>query len=223
LRTAVATLMVLSIIFVPPSVIAALSKPAREVCIAKRPETAPQRIGYELIDLMRREAWVTTDWTLDDFEDFTPPITALNWFKNEPRVGSASRASVLRSPGCEQDGQFTFTYRYGRFFFHIADITGAGWRHGPNGEISEARVQKHHRLEFDAGQTVAILVAPWGDQFVNVNRPIWVSATAPSVPEGWELRDRTLDESWRVDLFGETRVLRLQDGSSFQGPLGVGW
>ena len=223
MKTAPAALTVLSMIVVAVGVIAAFGAPAREVCIEQRPQTASQRVGFELIDLMRREAWVTTNWTLEDYAAFSPPVTALNWIKNEPRVGSASRTTALRSPGCERDGQFTFMHDYGREFFHIADVTRAGGRHGPNGEISEAAVHKYHRLEFDAGQTVSLLVAPNGDRFIGVNRPVGEAKVRPALPEGWELLDRELEESRRVDLFGEVRVLRLQNGASYQGPLGTDW
>ena len=219
MKTGIAVLTALSAV----GAIMAVTTPARELCVEQRPHTASQRIGFELIDLMRREAWVTTNWTLEDYAAFSPPVTALNWIKNEPRLGSASRASVLRSPGCEQDGQFTFMNRFDRTFFHIADVTRAGGRHGPNGEISEAAVLKYHRLEFDAGQTVSILVAPEGDRFLGVNRPIVEAKAPPALPEGWELLDRELERSRRVDLFGEVRVLRLPNGASYQGPLGADW
>jgi hypothetical protein len=223
MKKAIAALSVLSMIVVAPGLLAALSAPAREVCVAKHPQMASQRIGFELIDLMRRQAWVTTNWTLDAYAHFSPPYTALNWVKNEPRVGFASNASVLRSPGCEQDGQFTFMNRFDRTFFHIADVTHAGGRHGPNGEISEVAVHKYHRLEFDAGQIVSILVAPNGDRFIGVNRPVGEAKVSPGLPEGWERLDRELEGSRRVDLFGDIRVLRLQNGASYQGPIGADW
>jgi hypothetical protein len=223
MKTAIVTLTVLSMVVVAPGVIAALSAPVREVCIARPPQTASQQIGFELIDLMRRQAWVTTNWTLEAYANFSPPYAALNWIKNEPRVGFASSASVLRSPGCKQDGQFTYMNRFDRMFFHIADVTRAGWSHGPNGEIFEAAVHKYHRLEFDAGQIVSILVTPNGDRFIGVNRPVGEAKARPALPEGWELLDRELEGSRRVDLFGEVRVLRLQNGASYQGPMGTDW
>lgn len=227
MKTAITILTVLFVIVVTPSVIVALNAPVREVCIDKRPQVASQQIGYELIDLMRREAWVTTDWTLEDYAEFSVPVTALNWIKNQPRDGSASRASVLRSPGCERDGQFTFMNTFGREFFHIADVTRAGLGHGPNGTITEAAVFKYHRLQFDAGQTVSILVSPQGDRFIRVNRtagqPVGEPVGVPALPKDWELHEQTLDRSRQVDLFGEVRVLRLRNGTSYQGPIEVRW
>lgn len=223
MKTAITILTVLFAIVITPSVIAAMNARVRDVCIDRRPQVASQRIGYELIDLMRREAWVTTDWTLEEYSEFSPPVTALNWIKNEPRVGYASRTSVLRSPGCKRDGQFTFWQGFDREFFHIADVIGAGQRHGTGGAIIEAAVLKHHRLQFDAGQTVSILVSPQGDRFIRVNRPAGEPVAASSLPDGWQLEVRTLDRLKQVDLFGEVRVLRLRDGASYQGPLGADW
>lgn len=223
MKTAITILTVLFAIVVTPSVIAALNTPVREVCVERRPQVASQRIGYELIDLMRRQAWVTTDWTLEDYAEFSPPVTALNWIKNEPRVGSASRASVLRSPGCERDGQFTFMHTFGREFFHIADLTSAGQHDGTNGTIIEAAVLKYHRLQFDAGQTVSILVSPHGHRYIRVNRSAGEPVGAPALPKDWELHEQTLDRPLQVDLFGEVRVLRLHNGASYQRSLEARW
>lgn len=200
--------------------IVAVGADGREVCVPRAPETAGQGVGYELIDLMRREAWVTTDWTVDAYAEFSPGLAAPHWLKNEPRRGFASRAVVLRSPGCAADGEFTYQTMFGRTFFHIADLTSLGGDDPTNGALTEASVRKHHRLQFDAGQTVSFLVSPSGDSFVRVNRPIDSSQGAHDLPEGWVLRDLRLTNAWHADLIGEVRVLRLDDGTSYQGPIG---
>lgn len=191
----------------------------REVCVQRTPETAGQNVGYELIDLMRREAWVTTDWTLEAYAEFSPGVTALNWLKNDPRLGYAAQATVLRSPGCDADGEFTYQTMFGRTFFHIADITGATGGHLANGALTEGAVIKHHRLEFEADQSVLFLVSPSGESFVRVNRPIDASAGDNALSEGWVLQELTLASAWQADLIGEVRVLRLDDGTSYQGPI----
>lgn len=197
----------------------AVGADGREVCAPRAPETAGQDVGYELIDILRREAWVTTDWTVDAYAEFSPGLTALNWLKNDPRLGYAAQAMVLRSPGCEADGEFTYQTMFGRTFFHIADITGATGGDLTNGALTEGGVIKHHWLEFEADQTVSFLVSPSGDSFVRVNRPIDASAGANALPEGWVLQELTLASAWQADLIGEVRVLRLDDGTSFQGPI----
>ncbi|MEL7115978.1 MAG: hypothetical protein AAGP08_10365 [Pseudomonadota bacterium] len=191
----------------------------RDTCVARSPETAGQGVGYELIDLARREAWVTTDWTLDGFAAFSPGLTAMNWIKNDPRQVIAARARVLRSPGCEIDGEFTHQTMFGRSFFHIADITEFWADEFAHGALTEARVRKHHRLEFDAGQTVSFLVSPRGDSFVLVNRPVGASQTEEPLPEGWVLQAMTLTAPWNAGLIGDVAVLRLENGASYQGPI----
>ncbi len=199
----------------------AVSADGREICVAREPETAGQDVGYELIDILRREAWVTTDWTVDAYAEFSPGITAPHWLKNDPRQGYAARAIVLRSPGCAADGEFTYQTMFGRTFFHIADLTSLGGGDLTNGALTEASVAKHHSLEFDAGQTVSFLVSSSGERFVRVNRPINASHGEQELPEGWGLEDVSLGTPWRADLIGEVRILRLGDGTSYQGPIGA--
>lgn len=199
--------------------IAALRADGRAVCLPRAPDTAGQDVGYEVIDILRREAWVTTDWTLDAYAAFSPGIAAPHWLKNDPRQGYAARASVLRSPGCAADGEFTYQTMFGRTFFHIADLTSLRGEDLTNGALTEASVTKHHRLEFDADQTVSFLVSPSGESFVRVNRPIDASAGGNALPEGWVLQELRLASAWQADLIGEVRVLRLDDGTSFQGPI----
>lgn len=191
----------------------------REVCTPRVPETAGQNVGYELIDLARREAWVTTDWSVDGFAAFSPGLAAMNWIKNDPRQGVAARTRVLRSPGCEVDGEFTHQTMFGRGFFHIADITEIWADEFAQGALKEVRVKKHHRLEFDAGQTVSFLVSPKGDSFVLVNRPVGASLGEQALPEGWAQQDMTLMAPWNADLIGDVAVLRLENGASYQGPI----
>ena len=200
--------------------IVAVGADEREVCVSRAPETAGQNIGYELIDILRREAWVTTDWTVDAYAEFSPGITAPNWIKNDPRQGFAARTAFLRSPGCAADGEFTFQTMYGRTFIHVADLASLRGEDLTNGALTEASVNKHHRLEFDAGQTVSFLVSPSDAHFVRVNRPVDVSHDEQSLPVGWSLRDLTLSDPWRADLIGDVAVLRLENGVSYQGPFG---
>jgi hypothetical protein len=191
----------------------------RNVCIRRSPETAGQDVGYELIDLARREAWVTTDWTLDGFAAFSPGLAAVNWIKNDPRQGVSARTRVLRSPGCDVDGEFTHQTMFGHAFFHIADITEFWADEFAQGALKEVRVRKHHRLEFDAGQTVSFLVSPMGDSFVLVNLPVGRSQDEQTLPNGWAQQDMTLMAPWNADLIGDVAVLRLENGASYQGPI----
>ena len=200
--------------------IVAVGTDGREVCVKQTPETAGRDVGYELIDILRREAWVTTDWTVDAYAKFSPGITAPHWIKNDPRQGYAARTAFLRSPGCAADGEFTFQTMHGRRFIHVADLTGLRGDELTGGALVEASVNKHHRLAYDAGQTVSFLLSPSGERFVRVNRPIDASHDAQSVPMGWSLREMTLTDPWHADLIGDVAVLRLENGVSYQGPFG---
>ncbi|MEJ8562168.1 hypothetical protein QTO30_13660 [Yoonia sp. GPGPB17] len=129
---------------------------SRDYCIRISPDTAGQPVGFELIDTIRGEVWVTTDWTVEAYAAFSPGLTAPHWFKNEPRQGDAAKAIALRSPGCPHDGKFTYQTIYNRTFFHIADITritGAGLTGGVR---VESTVNEHHRLEFEINEVNVI-------------------------------------------------------------------
>ncbi len=189
------------------------------VCVSTSLQKTEQSIGYELIDVVRRQAWITTDWTLHEYGEFKPGLTQLNWIKNVPRAGLGARMTVLRSPDCANDGEYTIQTKFGRSFFHIANIVSVGRRHGDNKELVEASVFKYHRLEFDADQTVSLLLSPGGDHFVLVNQPVALKEHRPELPHGWSITDVTLDGPWKADLFGHVRVLRTTDGASYQGPV----
>lgn len=200
-------------------VFAHFNQPAAKICVAEKPVIGEQRIGYELIDLMRGEAWVTLDWTLEKYSDYSLGVASWNWIKNEPRLGYGTRASILKSPGCENDGEFTYQHMHGRTFFHIADITDFGFTHGENNEIRGATVRKHHRLEFELGQTVTFLVSPDQNYFVRVNRPVGTDEKAPKLPEAWSMQDFELKSAWQAELFEHVQVYQVQNGTSFQGPV----
>ena len=214
------TLLIIATLSAVTLGVIAVGADGREACVARAPDTAGQDVGYELIDILRREAWVTTDWTVDAYAEFSPRIAAPNWLKNDPRQGYAARAIVLRSPGCGADGEFTYQTKFGRTFFHIAELTSLRGGGLTNGALTEASVTKHHRLEFDFGQTVSFLVSPSGERFVRVNRPIDASHGEQDLPDGWFLEETSLRNPWRADLIGGVRVLRLGDGTSYQGPIG---
>ena len=199
--------------------IAADAMTATEVCVAKSPEGVSPDIGYELIDLVRMQAWVTTDWDLASYEDFRPGLFAPHLFKNEPRLGTAGAASVLKSPGCANEGEFTYKTRFGRTFFHIADVNGRVDLEQGGGAMTAAIVNKHHVLAFEAGQSVEFLAAPDGGHFLNVNRSISGEGSGGEIPATWTVETVTLSAPWRAELMPSVYVLRVSDGRSFQGPI----
>ena len=198
----------------------AFSAPEKKVCIAKAPDVRASGIGCELIDILRGQAWVSTDWTLEAFEAFQPGIFAPHWIKNDPREGVASQTRVLRSPECENEGEFTYRTIFGRSHFHIADLSDRGQRGLTDGALVEGTVAKYHVLQFSTGQSVSFLTSPDGMRFVEVNRPVGWRPAENDLPAGWTLQQTTLAAPWDAELLPTVRVLRLADGSSYQGPLG---
>ncbi|MEO1638536.1 MAG: hypothetical protein AAFU41_04740 [Pseudomonadota bacterium] len=197
----------------------AQAAPETEVCVARAPEQSASGVGYELIDVARRQAWVTIDWTPDAYAAFRPGILAPHWIKSDPRQGVAAMTRALQSPDCANAGEFTYKTLFGKRFFHIADITSIRGEGLTGGALVEGEVFKHHMLQFSTGQTASFLVSPEGDHFVLVNRPLDMAAVENTLPVGWRLDDVALSAPWQADLVGSVKVLRLADGSSFQGPV----
>jgi hypothetical protein len=205
--------------------LATLTRFDRETCIRRAPEFVLDRtqgeIGYELIDLWRGEAWATRDWTPEAFAAFSPPLPT--WLQNDPRVSYAADTDVLRSPGCDNDGEFSYLTAFGREFLHVADVVGRVRSREMQPLLQEARVEKHHRVTFAAGDDVIVLEAPDGTGYVRLNRPLDWAETPMALPAGWSFENVTLDAPRDVDLIGPVRVLRMADGTSYQGPLGPEW
>ncbi|MEL6379505.1 MAG: hypothetical protein AAFR69_00030 [Pseudomonadota bacterium] len=219
MKMKIALFLLLPFAIISLGALAAIKPESKEACVNQPPELAGQNIGFELIDVLRRQAWITTDWTLEDYSDFSPSLGSHGLIKNEPRVGFATNTSVLRSPSCDEDGQFTYQTRFGRTFFHIADISQIGPAYGENRKIKAATVTKYHRLQFDPGQIISVLLSPAGEAFIRVNRPVEVTSIDPELPQDWTIQEFVLSGSWQADLFGKVQVLRLEDGTSYQGPV----
>lgn len=179
----------------------------------------PVRAGYELIDIARGHAWATRDWTPKEFNNFKLPATWALWFKNGPRISFADRASFSRSPGCAEDGQYSYMNAFGKTFVLVARPFQFNPIHDPKGLIQSAKVEKYHTLYFDAESSVSFLKNPDGQSFVAVGTSYERSSEAPPLPDGWSIEKRVLTEALTVSLKGEVMVLRLQNGFSFQGPI----
>lgn len=186
-------------------------------CLAQAPNLAGEGPGYELINLLGGEAWVTRDWTPTEYAAFTPPLSWRLWFKNDPRVAVADEARFSRSPGCPEDGQFSYMNAFGRTFVLVAS---PGVANVASGEVRRIEVEKHHFLRYAAGRTVEILENPAGERFIAVSAPLRSSAMAPLIPDGWSLEEQPLSADLEVALTGDVEVLRLDNGVSYQGPLG---
>ncbi len=189
------------------------------VCVARAPEFHRSGPGYELIDAARGNVWATRDWTPSTFETFSLPLSWFFWFKNGPRVGVADGGKFLRSPGCSQEGHYSYWNAFGKTFVLVAKLRSFGEGGDTDGLIRGAQVEKYHVLRYAAGQEVSKLQDPAGQSFIAVSRGFDPVQTAPQLPDGWSLKKRTLDTDLAVDLKSAVTVLRLTDGVSYQGPI----
>ncbi len=189
----------------------------RQSCVERAPnfdESADA--GYELLDFGRRQVWATTDWTPADFEQFSLPLSWAFWGKNDPRVGLADGAQFLRSPGCEADGQYSYMTAFGREFVQVVELDGMT-RLGDGAR--QVALEKHHRLMFDAGRTVSLLISPDAEQYVCFVETLDRADAPARLPEGWRLSAVELSSALSVDLIGQVTVIRLSNEDSCQGPI----
>ena len=198
--------------------VAACSGPKVEQCTERLWDPTGARQGFELIDLVSGEVWLTKDWTLQEFERFELPISQSLWLKNDPRTGVAQSGKFLKSPGCER-GEFTYMQAHGREFLHVVDMDGMATELDDEGLIMAVQLNKHHSLGFNEGAEVKVLSDPSGQRFILVARTLLDVKDVPSVPEGWSLESFVLAAPFKVQLDGKVSVLRMDNEDSFQGPL----
>jgi hypothetical protein len=183
----------------------------------RRPTEGQRRPGFELIDWLGGDAWLTLDWTVAEFEAVSLGWSRPFWRKNDPRRGTADGGRFLRSPGCAADGEFTYLNAYGREFVQVVELQELPSPGGPAG-IREVRLKKYHVVSFDPGTRVRVLHSPTGERFVLVAET-FTRMSEPTLPDGWTLTEHTPASPAVVVLVGEVRVLRLDNEDSFQGPL----
>ena len=195
-----------------------------EACVERAPGLPSQRAlsgavraGFEIVDPLGGGVWLTRDWTVDAYEDFTFPWSWLHWQKNDPRRGVADAGRFLRSPGCPADGQFTYMTAFGREFVQVVDLRAMPTRL-EGGRIRRIELEKHHVLSYAASSTVRVLASPEGERFILVAET-FERTQEPSVPQGWTLDAFELRQPVEVDLTGDVSVLRMTNEDSFQGPL----
>ena len=188
----------------------------RETCVPTAPDFEGDGPGYELIDIVRREVWATRDWLPEDFAAISLPF---RWQKNDPRIPVHDGGRFLRSPGCAEDGLFSYMDAFGRHFLQVVKLNSVGRAVDDRGLIRRTELEKYHVLHFAAGSTVSILRSPTGEEFIGVSRSLERRVVAPSLPDGWTLSERLLPAAVEYSLVGDVSVLRLENEDSYQGPL----
>ncbi|MEO1661272.1 MAG: hypothetical protein AAFR51_09805 [Pseudomonadota bacterium] len=192
----------------------------RRSCIAagnNSTQTKPK--GYEFVDLGRRQVWGTSNWTDQEFNAFNLPWHKPLYFKNDPRVGYADQARILRSPGCETDGEFNTLSAFGQEFRHVVQLTSFNRIDRGDKQLLVTRLVKYHELTYHAGREVRVLHAPDGQQYIAVARTANRSLKGITLPVGWWIDSYRLEEDFDLNLSGEITNIRTRNKDSFQGPL----
>ena len=175
-----------------------------------------KRIGYELINLLTKEVLATSHFTSEEYDAFSPPLL---WIKNDPRIMMADEAEFLQSPGCNDPGQFTYMWRFDKFFLKVVQLIKMNKPADSEGLIIKTTLEKYHLLTYYSGRNVSILQNPIGERFIEVSRSVNRSSDTFTIPEGWTLTTHELQTELQVELSGIVSVLRTDNEDSFQGPL----
>jgi hypothetical protein len=138
-----------------------------EPCVSWSPDFSGGEVGYELIDLLKKEVWVTADFTAEEYTEFSPPLL---WIKNDPRTMMGDRQSeFLRSPGCSESGQFTYMRAFDKGFLKVVQLVTMNTPVDSQELIRRTELEKYHLLTYAAGSTVYILHNTTGERFIGVS------------------------------------------------------
>ncbi len=188
-----------------------------ETCVSREPDFSGGETGYELIDLLNKDVWLTPDFTAEEYAAFSPPLL---WIKNDPRITMGNHQSeFLRSPGCSEQGRFTYIQAFDREFLKVVQLVSMDTPEDSQGLIRRTVLEKYHLLTYAAGSTVHILQSPEGDRYIGVSRSADRTSDTFTLPEGWALTTNVLQTEYQVELSGTVIVLRTDNEDSYQGPL----
>ncbi len=180
----------------------------------------PGRIGFEILQFKSRNeivAWASKDITEEQFDALRLPA---GWSRNQPREVDPNRGEFLSSPG-KDEGRYTREEHFGHEWLHVATVTEPGVRLDREGRLRGSRVQKNHRVSFDAGSTLSLLVSPEGEEFVRISRDLNRTRDVPTLPRDWNLIEHRIAKPLEVALPEETLVIRADNQDSFQGPVEI--
>lgn len=210
----------LAIIVIISVILKGYSYGDRDLCSPNSPDfdAIKKGTGYEIINLVDREVWATSNWTPKEFAGFSFPIIWSLWFKNDPRIPLADGGQFTRSPGCE-DGQYNYMKAFDRRFFQVVRLIKINRSLDDQDLIRKTELEKYHIVRYSPGRTVSILRSPTGKRYIGVSRSLDRSTDTPTLPEGWTVKEVVLTEELRIYLSGNVDVLRLDNEDSYQGPL----
>ncbi len=181
-------------------------------------EKIPVRVGYEILQVKSLDeivAWATMDITREQFDALKLP---LGWFKNQPRESEMDRGAFLSSPG-QDEGTHIKAEHFGFTWMHVATVRKAGTRLDTRGLLTACTVQKNHRVTFEAGRTITVLVSPKGEVYPRISRDANRTRDVPKLPDTWRLVEYKTDVTVDISLPAKTLVIRADNQDSFQGPV----
>lgn len=190
-------------------------------CTSRYFTTTDVEAGFhELLDVQNHQTWGTQDVSEEAWDALDLPVTWSLWLKNSPRE-LMSRGIFLRSPGCPEDGQFTWKNMYDVDWLNVADFKDMNTPVDEAGTMTKTTMNKYHRLTYDAGNPVWYITSPEGERFLIVTRDYDRTTDTPTLPDGWTIsKEMTLTKELVLDLMGdEIANYRVSNGDSFQGPL----
>ena len=196
----------------------------RMPCVTEHPRfafaDASSTVGFELINVLKREVWATREWTKAEFESFDLPLSYAFWRKNSPRISFASRAEFLKSPGCEI-GEFTYLKAFDRQFLQVVSLKRPVSFSDDTASLKGVILEKYHRLVFDAGTMLSFISAPTGQTYIAVTRSAANHPDEIALPAGWQFHEQRLATDLTIDLTVDVTVLRTSNDMSFQGPVAL--
>ncbi len=194
---------------------------------AKVPEeetvTETKRIGFELVQIISMDSilvWANNEiLTQEEFDSIQ--ITS-GWQKNEPREGMPDYAKFMRSPDANEDGEFTTAEFFGYQWMFNAQIVDANAELPENEEglLAGRYIEKYHKVTFNAGRTLSILISPQGEEYVLISRDANRITDTPVIPETWQIQEREINDTITFDLPNPTLNIRAENNQdSWQGPV----
>lgn len=194
-----------------------------EECTSRYFTSTDMEAGFhELLDAGNQQTWGTQDVSEEEWKALDLPASWSLWIKNTPRE-LMSRGVFLRSPGCPEDGQFTWKNMYDADWLNVADFKDMNTPIDEAGTLTKTTMNKYHRLTYDVSAPVWYITSPEGERFLIVTRDYDRTTDTATLPAGWTISEPvSLKKELVLDLMGsEIANYRVSNGDSFQGPMPV--
>jgi hypothetical protein len=179
----------------------------------------PREPHVELLDTVTNDVWMSLEPVSPErnraLRVDLPLLRIAQW------TGAMDRSTYHRSPGADADGPLETRDFDGILFVRTARPDFPAPDPAP-GYPHRVEVAKHQTIEFDAGREVLVLTLPHGETFLHVIEPPADDERERSLPPGWTVEARRLNEPLVVRLPEVTTVFFWPNGESFQGPVQLG-